>query len=123
MLEPYSTFGGIYIETTKSEHLHGGPGWEFGTCLWSPSRNKAGHDTYALMREPEPGDLVLHFYKDRWLDGTTETRLCGCSFVAKAYREVMQEPPSPGDWAGMAPYYRIELEGYESFAAPVPESV
>jgi len=123
MLEPYSSFGGVFIETTKSEHLHGGPGWAFGTCLWSPSRNRAGHDTYALMREPEPGDLVVHLYKHSWPDGITETRLCGRSLVSEACREVPDEPPSPGAWAVMLPYYRIELQEYEWFAAPLPVSV
>jgi hypothetical protein len=120
---PYSNYDGVFVETTKSEHLHGGPGWEFGKCLWSPSRNKAGHDIYALMREPEPGDLVLHLYKDSWPDGVTETRLSGHSVVFEACREISDAPPSPGAWASMPPYYRIELEGYEPFAAPLPVSV
>jgi hypothetical protein len=70
-----------------------------------------GHDTYALMREPEPGGLVLHLYKHSWPDGVTETRLCGHSLVSATFREVTDEPPSPGAWADMAPYYRIELKG------------
>lgn len=93
MLRPYSNYGGVFVETTKSEHLHGGPGWEFGTCLWSPSRNKVGHDSYALMRDTEPGDLVLHLYKHRWPDGVTETRLSGKSVVSEGCREVSDEPP------------------------------
>jgi len=32
----------VWIEDTKSEHQHGGPGWEFGTCLWSPSTDEKG---------------------------------------------------------------------------------
>jgi 5-methylcytosine-specific restriction endonuclease McrA len=123
MLGPYSDYSGVFIETTKSEHLHGGAGWEFGTCLWSPSRNRVGHDTYALIREPGPGDLLLHLYKHSWPDGVTETRLCGRSLVSKACREVTDEPPSPGVWAGMSPYYRIDLQEYEPFAAPLPVSV
>jgi hypothetical protein len=123
LLQPYSNYDGVFVETTKSELLHGGPGWEFGTCLWSPSRNKVGHDSYSLMREPRPGDLVLHHYKHSWSDGVTETRLAGHSVVSDSCREVQEEPPSPGDWADMAPYYRIELEGYEPFATPLPESV
>jgi hypothetical protein len=33
MLDPYTNYNGIFVEITKSEHGHGGPGWEFGTCL------------------------------------------------------------------------------------------
>ena len=73
-----------YVEITKSEHAHGGPGWELGTCLWSPSRNRAGHDRYALMREPHRGDRVLHIYHDNWPDGVTDFRLCGQSTVGAA---------------------------------------
>ena len=78
------------MEITKSKHKHGGEGWEFGTCLWSPSRNRAGGDRYSLMREPRAGDLVLHFYRDAWPDGISETRLSGRSIVREKCRETDQ---------------------------------
>ena len=118
MAAPVNTF----IEITTSEHSHGGTGWEFGTCLWSPSRNRSGADRYANMREPTSGDHVLHIYHDRWPDGRSESRLCGRSVVQSPYREVEQEPPSPGPWAGMSPYYRIDLTDYEPFSAALPLS-
>ncbi len=121
-LRPFSEYSGVYVEITKSEHQHGGQGWEFGTCLWSPTRNRAGGDRYALMRDPLPRDLVLHFYEDTWPDGSTETRLSGASLVAAVVREVSTEPPSAGQWTGMAPYYRIDLRDYGPFDAPVPLS-
>ena len=119
MLRPFGDYSAVYVEITKSEHHHGGAGWEFGTCLWSPSRNRAGVDRYALMRDPQRGDLVLHFYEDTWPDGVTETRLCGRSLVARAFETVDAEPPSAGTWSNMAPYYRIALEDYGSFPHPV----
>src|SRR5215218_1870244 len=64
------------------------------------------------MREPVRGSLVLHAYHDHWPEGATETRICGQSIVSQAHKEVIEEPPSPGSWAGMSPYYRIDLEGY-----------
>ena len=63
------TTNNIWVEITKSEHKHGGDGWEFGTCLWSPSKNRAGNDRYGIMREPKQGETVLHFYNDVWPDG------------------------------------------------------
>ena len=27
---------------------------EFGTCLWSPTRNRVGHDSYAVMKSRPP---------------------------------------------------------------------
>ncbi|MCC7418660.1 MAG: AAA family ATPase [Planctomycetaceae bacterium] len=102
---PASPTGSIWLENTKSVQ-HGGAGWEFGTCLWSPSKASDGRDWYNTMREPHKGDLVLH---------SMDATLTGFSYVRAQYREVQQEPPEPGQWAGMAPYYRIDLEGYQSF--------
>jgi hypothetical protein len=110
----------IWVEITKNFHQHGGKGWEFGTCLWSPSRNRAGHDRYSLMREPTKNDLVLHFYHNTYPDDVTETRISGKSIVKAPCKEIIEEPPNAGDWAGMSPYYRIELENYVSFKNPLP---
>lgn len=108
-----------YIEITKSKHAHGGEGWEFGTCLWCPSKNRAGHDRYSLMRKPRSGDRVIHMYHQLWPDGVEDTRLAGISTIARSLREVSEEPPSPGDWAGMSPYYRIDLRDYQGFPHPL----
>ena len=102
----------IWIEDTKtSVHGHGGPGWDFGSCLWSPSAYEGGSDHYALMREPQIDDLVIHLN-----DGD----LVGWSYVAAPFREVKESPPSPGQWAGRPSYYRIELKDYQDFSRPIP---
>lgn len=111
--------GDIYIEITKSDHGHGGEGWEFGRCLWSPSKNRAGSDRYSLMRKPKKGDLVLHFYKDHWEDGIIETRLCGSSIVKKSFIETKEKPSTPGEWSDFESYYRIELMNFEKFKTPI----
>lgn len=107
-----------YVEITKSEHNHGGEGWEFGNCLWSPTVNRSGADRYSLMREPMPGDRVIHFYRDV-RDGQLNTWIAGESAVESPVREVSDSPPHPGDWAGMKSYYRIELENYRDFSNQV----
>jgi len=96
----------VWLEMTRSSHSHGGPGWEFGTCLWSPSRSRADSDYYAIMREPEAGDHVLH---------SQDSAFVGESVVSQRWREVAEEPPSPGSWEGMSPYYRIEVRDYRPF--------
>ena len=53
-----------FVEITKSDHQHGGAGWEFGTCLWSPTKTASGGDRYSIMREPRPGDDVIHLYNE-----------------------------------------------------------
>lgn len=115
----FGDYRGVFVEITRMDHGHGGPGWEFGTCLWSPTKNRADADRYSLMREPARGDLVLHFLRDQWPDGI-DTRLCGSSKVARPAQEVRQPPPTPGDWGGFDAYYRIDLERFDRFPSPVP---
>ena len=101
----------VWIEDTRTAvHGHGGPGWEFGSCLWSPSSADGGSDYYALMREPAPGDLVIHFN-----DGA----IVGWSRVAGAVQELVDPPPSPAQWAGPPSYYRIALTEYRAFPRSV----
>jgi hypothetical protein len=102
----------IWIENTKSaEHQHGGPGWEFGICLWSPSANKSGADAYSLMREPKTHDLVIHIDNGEFV---------GWSNIASPFKELRDSPPSPGAWAGRPSYYRIDLTGYQQFPRKIP---
>lgn len=107
-----------WIEVTKTEHQHGGSGWEFGTCLWSPSANVAGHDQYAIMRTPKEGDSVIHFLEDDWEEGTS-FRIVGRSTVAASYSESTTPPPTPGAWGERGSYYRIPLTGYDTFSKTI----
>ena len=118
--ESFGSYRGVFVEITKDDHGHGGAGWEFGSCLWSPRRNKAGADRYSIMRAPATGDLVLHFLARTWPDGTHESRLAGRSQVKTPVRETDREPPRAGDWAGSGRYYRIELQSFEDFTFPLP---
>src|SRR5687768_7270347 len=85
-----------WVEITSIEHGHGGPGWELGACLWSPTHNRQGADRYGLMREPVPGDEVLQLVMARWPDGETDRRLVGRSVVAQQCATVAIEPPPLG---------------------------
>jgi hypothetical protein len=53
----------VYLESTKQEHGHGGEGWEFGSCLWSPARRADGGKYYEIMRSPAVGDVIFHNYR------------------------------------------------------------
>ena len=104
----------VWIEDTKTAaHGHGGPGWEFGSCLWSPSSAKGETDRYSIMRELKADDLVIHFN-----DGDIE----GWSRVAAPFEEVKEAPPNPGEWAGRRSYYRIPLKDYRQFPSSIPVS-
>lgn len=113
MLPPFENYKQVFLETTKSEHNHGGAGWEFGTCLWSPTRNARKARSYEIMKQPQPGDLVLHNYHYSPDDKRAHSYLCGYSVVMDAVETVGTEPPSPGDWGGRSEYYRIELQDFE----------
>jgi hypothetical protein len=102
----------VWIEDTKTaEHGHGGPGWEFGKCLWSPSSYASGSDHYAIMREPNIDDLVIHI---------NEGRLVGYSYVSAPYQEHTDPPPMPGPWGGRKSYYRIDLKDFQEFPQQIP---
>lgn len=107
---PESPTPNVWIELTKTSHLHGGPGWEYGTCLWSPSRASDGKDWYRLMRDAEPGDIVIHI---------NDSVLSGHSVVEESYIETDEQPPNAGPWEGMKQYYRVNLKGYQAFAEPM----
>jgi hypothetical protein len=109
----------VFVEVTKTENDHGGPGWEFGSCLGNPEKNKAGHDLYRLMREVATDDLVLHLLHDTWGPGEKEHRFIGRSYAANPVEIREQGPPSPGEWAGQSPYYRVRLRDYQPFLEPI----
>jgi hypothetical protein len=39
----------VLAKKTKSSLSHGGAGWEFGSCLWSPTTDKSGKKIYKNM--------------------------------------------------------------------------
>lgn len=109
----------FWAEVTSVAHGHGGPGWELGTCLWSPTTNKSGHNRYGIMREPEPGEPVLHMVSGVDAASPKTRYLFGRSTIAKKAATVREGPPLPGDWAGHDAYFRIELSGFQE-ASPKP---
>jgi hypothetical protein len=124
MLKAYGHYGTVFVEITRNAYERGGPGWDFGTCLWIPTRNAAGADRYRPMREVSPGNLVLHINAHDWdARGTLESRLCGASIAVSGVKEIAEQPPKAGIWADRAPYYRIELTNYAPFSHPVKTAI
>ena len=62
-LPHFGEFRALWLKTTKDKHQHGAKVWEFGTCLWSPTRNEVNARYYEGMKKPRGGDLVLHNYE------------------------------------------------------------
>ena len=110
LMLPETPPGRVWIEFANHP-VHGGAGWEFGSCLWSPARAADGKRWYETMHEPQQGDLVLHVLESQFL---------GVSTVTAPVREVTEAPPEAGPWAGRSAYYRIDLRDYHALATPVP---
>lgn len=107
------------METTKSDHDHGGAGWEFGTCLWSPVLNSANARSYEIMREPAPGDLILHNYHFSPQGMRAGSYLCGYSIVSSTAKVLDVSPPNPGIWRNRKNYYRVDLQDHSILEVPL----
>lgn len=100
-----------WIENTTGKYDHGGPGWGFGDCVWSPAVDRRGSEgKYRIMREPKPGDCVINC-----CDGLIR----GTSNVFQACITTPDGPPKPGPWGYARAYYRLNLTGYTPLAEPV----
>ncbi|MCC0567529.1 hypothetical protein M4D57_14425 [Brevibacillus borstelensis] len=111
--------GNIFIEITKSTHGHGGHGWEFGTCLWSPTIDRGGRKRYDLMKIPQRGDMIIHFYQHLWNDNVFETRITGTSIVKNRFVETNDQPPNLDIEERFEKYFRIDLHNYEEITNPL----
>lgn len=108
-----------WAEVTSLEHGHGGPGWELGSWLWSPTTSSDGADRYSVMRQPKPGDVVYHLVAGLPDKPPRRRYLWGRSFVAQSVAIVGERPSAPGSWGNAEAYYRIALERCERLAAPI----
>lgn len=115
MLPPLIPGQKVFIEITNP--VHGGNGWEFGTCLWSPVYNKAGHRSWETMRKVSPSDIVIHL-----LHNKKEYNFAGVSKVTAAAEIITSEPPKAERWSGRESYYRVDLTQFLPVNNNVPIS-
>ncbi|MCA3080279.1 MAG: AAA family ATPase [Rhodocyclaceae bacterium] len=118
-IETVST-GLAWAEVTSLEHGHGGPGWELGSWLWSPTTSTDGADRYSVMRLPKRGDIVYHMVAGLPDKAPRRRFLWGRSVVSQSATTVTELPNSPGSWGGAAAYYKIALERCEQLVDPIP---
>ena len=111
--------GHVFIEKTREVHQHGGPEWEFGTCLWSPTTSKDGKNIYGLMLEPKPGDLIIHDYDCSPPGRSKGFYFVGTSLVRAAARISNVLPSILGNWSFAKEVYRIDLDSYTPFKSPL----
>lgn len=106
----------LWLEMSVDE-AHGGNGWGFTQCLWSPShKNPAGKSPYyEAVRSVGAGDSILH------LRGATKDQACftGFSVAETDGFETTDRPPQPAVWAYASSFYRVFLHEYSPFPDPV----
>ncbi len=102
-----------FIEITNL--VHGGSGWELGTCLWSPERDSGGAKAWQLMEQAMPGDIIFHLVK---IGG--EYHWYGISKTSSPVLSGLPEPPQADKWSNMAPYQRINVEFFQILDSPYP---
>jgi len=101
----------FYIEVSNNIHGNGPEEWDVGRCLWSPTRNRGGGDTWGLMRDLREGDIVFHSIK---IDGDNH-RLYGKSVVASSVQERADGPNETGSEWESDMYYYVPLRDHIVF--------
>jgi hypothetical protein len=81
------------------------PAFELGSALVSPQKSQSGSDTYRMMRQLNPDDIVLHLINN--------AQLCGCSRVLSPAEEIKMGPEL---------WYRVPLRGYSKITPPLRKS-
>jgi len=104
----------MWLEMTR-DTKHGGVGWEFATCLWSPARNiRSGRWSYweSLLRARK-GDVVVHLRGKGRL-----AFFVGYSSVEGEGYETTDRPTEPGKYAYASSFYRVALRDFVEFKEP-----
>lgn len=105
----------MWLEMSR-DPTHGGEGWEFGTCLWSPSRKQQGGrwPFWELLLKVRQGDTIFH------LRGVNElAAFVGYSVADTDGYSTTRRPPEPGNWRYAQEFYRVPLKDFTLFSHPV----
>jgi putative restriction endonuclease len=107
----------LWLEMSR-DFAHGGAGWEFSRCLWSPAyKNDAGRSKWpywqSLLRV-RSGENVLH------LRGVGKAAaFVGMSVCASPGFATSDRPPVAGQWSYAETFYQVALRDWREFSQPV----
>lgn len=103
-----------WLEMSR-DPVHGGPGWDFGTSLWSPTERRGGGrwGYWDLMQRVREGDVVIH------LRGNAAPEFVGHSVADADCYTTTDRPPDPGTWDHAEVFYRVPLRDYCPLEQPV----
>jgi putative restriction endonuclease len=113
----------LWLEMSRDQ-THGGEGWGFTECLWSPSRKRnLNSDGASGTRSPywenllrvQAGDLVLHLRDDAHGHGF----FVGYSVAVQNGYETEERPPEADEWGYSPSFYRVPLTDYRPFPEPL----
>lgn len=111
MLPDLNSNQNVFIEITNLQH--GGRGWELGTCLWSPVKDKGGSRAWRLMNTINQGDLIIHLV---YIKKTYH--FYGISLTTSSLIETENQPDDATHWSKMNPYQRINLSSFNRLEKP-----
>lgn len=101
----------VWIEAASGRDEHGGPGWELGRCIWSPTHDRLGRtQKYGIMTAPRIGDVVVN---------CSAGELIGVSRVCRSADTTASGPPMPGPWGYARSFFRLNLDDYLQFKGRV----
>ena len=102
----------VWIEAASGRDNHGGVGWEFGRCIWSPAQDRLGRtQKYGIMNAPSVGDPVIN---------CSAGLIVGISRVCRSAESTTSGPPNPGAWGYARSFFRLNLDDYVTCENSVP---
>jgi putative restriction endonuclease len=108
----------MWLEMSRDEE-HGGSGWGFAECLWSPShKDPTGKWSFwRSLLDVKKDDTVLHLRgKGR------KAAFVGYSIADSDGYETRDRPSKPGQWGYAKSFLRVPLTSYIPFFDPIPLS-
>lgn len=104
-----------WIEMSR-DPVHGGGTWDFGACLWSPTRTQDGRRWayWSALQDVQPGDQIVHLRGQQ-----PNANFVGTSIAETPAHVTSERPPDPGPWVWSQQFFRLYLRDYEPFAAPI----
>ncbi len=105
----------MWLEMSRDEE-HGGTGWGFTECLWSPTHKdpKGKWSHWETVREVRRGNVVLHLRgKGR------KAHFVGFSTATSDGYETYARPPILKEWAYAKSFYRVDLSDFVRFEDPI----
>ena len=106
----------LWLELTKDPR-HGGLGWEFGKCLWSPTLKKNGGQWpyWSSLVSVKEGDCVIHLKKE-----THDWYFAGYGIALADGFTTSERPPEPRENGFAIEFNRVDLKDYQPFPNPIP---